>query len=331
MQFSKEQQLKMYENLVYARVFGEKVIEYILGGRLYGSVHPTLGQEAISAGILCADEFSPCTIYKQGTHRQQPIIAKIIGEDPFLAEIMNKGSGMLHGCSGEFHLVSLKDKLLPMSGILGSAPLSSTGFAWTLKQDKRKDTIVLSCFGDGAMSEGSVYEAMNMASIFKLPILYVLENNQVAMTTPACEESPVADLAVRAVSAGMQGVTIDGNDIEAVIEALLAGIEKAANNEPNLVELKTWRWQGHHVGEKQELYRDTGFLKNLDALDPVKRFEKKLLERGYADEALFSKLRAEQDVFLSAAFEKASALEAPDRETVLDYNAMYSNNAGAPL
>ncbi|MDR3312543.1 MAG: thiamine pyrophosphate-dependent dehydrogenase E1 component subunit alpha [Spirochaetaceae bacterium] len=331
MQFTKEQQLHLYEELVFARAFGEKVVEYIFAGRMNGSVHPTLGQEAVDAGIWIARELSPVTVYIQCTHRQQPLLARIVGLDPTLGDCMHRRIGALSGLSGEFHEVSMKDRLLPSSGILGEGPLSSTGYAWTVKQRKQAGTAVVSCFGDGAMSEGAVYEGMNLAGILKLPILYVIENNQVAMTTPFSEEAPIADLAIRAAGAGMKGVTVDGNDIEAVIEAVLAGTRMAAANEPNLVELKTWRWQGHHVGEKQEKYRDTDFLKNTDPLDPVKRYEKTLLQRGTAGEAHFAKVRDEQYALIDQAFDRVFQSQAPARDMALDYNLMYSNNAGGAL
>ncbi|MDR1943552.1 MAG: thiamine pyrophosphate-dependent dehydrogenase E1 component subunit alpha [Synergistaceae bacterium] len=310
---------------------GDKIVEYILGGRISGAIHPSLGQEAISAGILLAVEMSGLDVYVHCTHRQQPLIAKIIGNDPFLGELMNKRTGLLHGCSGEYHLVSLKDKLLPMCGILGAGLLSSTGYAWTIKDKGLKDTVALCSIGDGAMSQGSVYEGMNLASILKLPILYVIENNGVAMTTPVKEQAPIADLYLRAEASGMRGCSVDGNDVEAVIEALLEGLKLAENNEPNVIELKTWRWHGHYVGDDQSAYRDTSFLNNLDALDPVKRYEKKLLERGVATDALFEKVWAEQKKILSEAFERAVAAEHPSREEVLDYNCLYSNDAGGAI
>jgi pyruvate dehydrogenase E1 component alpha subunit len=331
MNFNTEQQLHFYEELVFARSFGEKVVEYIYAGRMAGSVHPTLGQEAVDAGIWAARELSDAATYTQCTHRQQPILARIVGLEETLGDCMHRQCGVLRGLSGEFHEVSLKDRLLPSSGILGEGCLSSTGYAWSLKQRKQANTAVVACFGDGAMSEGAVYEGMNLAGIFKLPILYVIENNQAAMTTPLSEEAPIADLAQRAVGAGMQGITVDGNDMEAVVNALLAGTKLAAQNVPNVVELKTWRWQGHHVGEKQEKYRDTAFLQNTDPIDPVKRYEQVLLERGTANAAHFAKVRAEQAALIDAAFEKVFQAAPPTREMALDYNLMYASKAGGAI
>lgn len=331
MQFSKEQMLEMHEYLAYSRVMGEKIVEYIFSGRINGAIHPSLGQEAVNAGILAAMKYSGLEVYRHCTHRQQPIIAKTIGEDLFLGELMNKRTGLMKGTSGEYHLVSLPDKLLPMCGILAAGLLSSSGYAWSIKQSGLKNTVALCSIGDGAMSEGAAYEGMNLAAILKLPILYVIENNGVAMTTPIQDEAPVDDLYLRATAAGMKGCAVDGNDVEAVVEALLEGLKLAANNEPNVIELKTWRWQGHYVGDDQKIYRDTAFLDNLDAIDPMKLYEKKLLERGIADRAYLDQVYQAQVKLLGDGFERAVAAEHPTKEECLDYNNLYSNDAGGAL
>ncbi|MDR1042941.1 MAG: hypothetical protein LBL54_03455, partial [Clostridiales Family XIII bacterium] len=154
MEFTNEQRLKMHEYLVFSRHMAEKIIEYIFSGKINGAIHPGLGQEAICAGILAALDIAPQKVWRHCTHRQQPLIAKTIGLDPFLGELMNKRTGLFHGTSGEYHLVSLPDLLLPMCGILGDGLLSSTGFAWSLKAGQKGGEVCLVSIGDGAMSEG---------------------------------------------------------------------------------------------------------------------------------------------------------------------------------
>lgn len=330
MQFTKEQMLSMYEDLVFGRVMGEKIVEYIFNGRITGAIHPSLGQEAVNAGILAAIDAVDTDVYRLCSHRQQPVIAKTIGVDPFLGELLNKQTGLMQGCAGEYHLVSLKDKLLPMNGILGTNLTTSTGFAWALKKDANKNAVVLCSIGDGAMSEGATYEGMNMGAIWKLPILYVIENNGVAMTTPIEQEAPVSDLYLRAASSGMKGAAVDGNDVEAVTEAIIEGLKLAANNEPSVIELKTWRWQGHYVGDPQN-YRDTSFLDHLDDIDPVKHYEKRLLERGVADEETFKRVRAEQEKSISEGFDRAVEAEHPTKEMCVDHDKVYATSTGGAL
>jgi TPP-dependent pyruvate/acetoin dehydrogenase alpha subunit len=331
MKFTKEQMLKMHEYLVFSRHMAEKIIEYIFGGKINGAIHPGLGQEAVCAGILAAIDIAPQKVWRHCTHRQQPLIAKTIGLDPFLGELMNKRTGLFHGTSGEYHLVSLKDLLLPMCGILGDGLLSSTGFAWTLKQDQKKDEVALVSFGDGAMSEGSTYEGINMAAILQLPILYLIENNQVAMTTPPEDQTPVKDLFRRAEASGLRGKGVDGNDVEVVVEAVLEGLSRAADNEPTVLELKTWRWEGHYVGDDQSQYRDTSFREDTSGIDPVFRYEQLLLERDVVGQADLDKVHEGQEALLSDAFARAAAQDYPNKEECLNYENIYSNDSGGAI
>ncbi|MDR2156494.1 MAG: thiamine pyrophosphate-dependent dehydrogenase E1 component subunit alpha [Clostridiales Family XIII bacterium] len=331
MEFTKEQMLKMHEYLVFSRGMAEKIIEYIFSGKISGAIHPGLGQEAICAGILAAIDISPRKIYRHCTHRQQPLIAKTVGLDLFLGELMNKRTGIFHGTSGEYHLVSLKDLLLPMCGILGDGLLTGVGFAWSLKADGKDDSVALVSIGDGAMSEGSTYEGINLAAILKLPILFVIENNQVAMTTPIEEQSPIPELYRRAEAAGLRGIGVDGNDVEAVTAAILEGVSNAAACEPMIIELKSWRWEGHYVGDDQSKYRDASFREDTSGIDPLLLYEQRLLERNVADRAYMDKVRAEHETLLSDAFARAAAQEYPSKEECLDYGNIYSNDAGGAI
>ena len=330
MLFTKEASLRMYEDLVFGRKMGEKIVENILSGRINGAIHPSLGQEAISAGILAAKYNSKYNIYTHCTHRQQPLIAKNIGIDPFLGELMNKKTGLMRGISGEYHIVSLENKHLPMCGILGAGVMSSTGYAWALKLNKA-EAVVICSMGDGAMSEGATYEAINLAAIHKLPIVYLIENNNVAMSTDNSEQAPHEDMYLRAHGYNIPGMKIDGNKVEEVASALIGAVEMAANGQPVMIEAKTCRWQGHYVGDMQERYRDTNFLNNKDKIDPVKLYEKILTDRGYADEAWFLKINAEQDAILNEGFERAINAERPCMEDCVNYNNLYSNDEGGDL
>ncbi|NLW79033.1 MAG: thiamine pyrophosphate-dependent dehydrogenase E1 component subunit alpha [Ruminococcaceae bacterium] len=331
MKFTKDQMLKLYEELVHVRTMNNKIVEFIFSGRIAGAIHPSLGQEAIVAGLLYAYENHHQTVYRSFTHRQQAIMARSAGIDGFLAELMNRATGTLGGIAGEYHLVKIDKLMLPLSGVLGVTPPTATGFAWSLKLDGRKDAVVCCPFGDGMMSEGYVYEAMNIASIHKVPILFVIENNGMAMTTPLEWESPIEDLYLRGISAGMKGASVDGNDIEATVEALMEGLDQAGKCNPNVIELKTVRWEGHFVGDKQEVYRDLSFRDNLDKLDPVLRYEKVLLERGVANEDHFAKVKADQEKIMAEAFEKAASAPFPKKEDFLNPNIVYTNTDGLPI
>lgn len=331
MDFTKEQRLKMHEYLVFSRVMGEKIKELIFSGKIAGAIHPSLGQEAINAGILAAIDITDLNVHTTATHRQQGVLAKRVGLQEFCNELLTKQGGINDGISGEYHIASLEDGMFPGTGVLGGAWPIAAGYAWGLKQQGRRNEVVLTPYGDGATSEGATYEAMNIAAIHKVPILFVIENNEIAMSTPIEKQSPIKNLADRAAAFGMKGITVDGNDVEAVVEALLNGLELARNNEPNVVELQTVRWEGHFIGDDQSQYRDTTFRERLDEICPIKRFERHLMALGYIDDEYIERVYAEQRELITEAFDHAIASPLPTPEQVLDYTRVWSNDAGGAI
>lgn len=331
MEFTKDQLLKMHEYLVFSRVMGEKIKELIFSGKIAGAIHPSLGQEAVNAGILSAIDITDLKVHSTATHRQQGVLAKRVGLQEFCNELLTKQGGINDGISGEYHIVSLEDGMFPGTGVLGGAWPIAVGYAWSLKQQGRSKEVVMTPYGDGATSEGATYEAMNIAAIHNVPILFVIENNEIAMSTPIEKQSPIKNLADRAASFGMKGITVDGNDVEAVVEALLNGLELARNNEPNVVELKTVRWEGHFIGDDQSQYRDISFRERLDEICPLNRFEKRLIDLGYIDENYIDMVHTEQRELITEAFENAIASPVPTPEQVLDYSRVWSNDAGGAI
>ncbi|MDR0377326.1 MAG: thiamine pyrophosphate-dependent dehydrogenase E1 component subunit alpha [Spirochaetaceae bacterium] len=329
--FTKEELLDMYDEIVKARVIGEKIVAYIYSGRIAGAIHPCLGQEAVSAGLVSAFKKSDIKNYGTATHRMQSVMAYRMGLKPFISELLLRRGGINGGVSGEYHVTAIDKTMIPGTGALGGAWGIIAGFAWGLKRDGRKREIGFAPYGDGALSSGATYEAMNFAALFKLPVLFFIENNGIAMTTPVEKQSPLENLADRASAFNMKGVTVDGNDPVAVAAAVLEGMELAANNEPNVVEAKCMRWEGHYVGDDQSMYRDVSFRNNLDAIDPVLSFQKKLVEMKYLDDAAIKKVRDAKVAEISEAFEEGLSQGVATREEVLDYNRIYSNDAGGEL
>ena len=329
MNYSKEQCLSMYKDLAFGRAMANKIVEYIMGGRINGAIHPSLGQEAISSGIMACKKLSKHNLYIHCTHRQQPLIADNVGLDCFVGELQNKRTGLMHGTSGEYHMVSLKDRHLPMQGLLGAGAASAVGFAKAKVMDG-EDAVIINSIGDGAMSQGVFYETLNLAVLHHLPIVYVVENNQIAMSTPVEQQAPYTDLYLRAYGFNIPGMKVDGNDVEAVTTALMGAIEMAAAGTPVIVECKTWRWTGHYVGDMQP-YRSTDYMNDTDPIDPLKRYEVKLLERGDATQEELDAIKAEQDAIISEAFQKAYEADFPTKEDCVNYNNLYSNNAGGAV
>lgn len=330
MNFSKEEMLDMYSDLVKSRVLGEKIVEYIYSGKIAGAIHPCLGQEAVSAGTMAAFKKSDIKTYGTGTHRSQTVMAHRIGFKPFIAELLGRSGGTNDGISGEYHLTSIAEGLLPAAGALGGTWGELVGFAWSLKNDGRKREISFAPYGDGAISQGVTYESMNIAAVYKLPVLFFIENNGIALSTPTSKQSPLENLADRAAAFNMKGVTVDGNDPVAVAEAVLNGMELAANNEPNVVEVKTFRWEGHYVGDPQK-YRDLSYKNDLDSICPVLRFEKRLKDLGYLNDELIKAIKEEKTNEIVEAFDEGLSQGVATKEQVLDYNRVYSNSAGGEL
>ncbi|AWW28138.1 thiamine pyrophosphate-dependent dehydrogenase E1 component subunit alpha [Acetobacterium carbinolicum] len=330
MNFSNEELLDMYSDIVKSRVLGEKIVEYIYSGKIAGAIHPCLGQEAVSAGILTAFKKSDIITYGTETHRAQTVMAHRVGWKPFIAELLGRTGGCNDGISGEYHIHDLKNGQLPAAGALGGTWAEIAGFAWALKNDGKKRQIGFAPYGDGAISQGATYEAMNIAALFKLPILFFIENNGIAMSTPVESQSPLENLADRAAAFNMKGVTVDGDDPVAVAEAVLNGMELAANNEPNVVEVKTMRWEGHYVGDAQK-YRDLSYKKDLDSICPVVRFEKRLKELGILDDEIIKAVKEAQTKEIVEGFDEGLSQSCVTKEQVLDYKRVYSNNAGGEL
>ena len=331
MSFTNAQKLEMYKDMVYTRAMGEKIVEFIFGGRIAGAIHPSLGQEAVIAGIMNAiKNCDDLEVYRVCTHRQQAILAWTLGLNTFLGELFTRENGRLGGVTGEYNMISLKDKLLPMNGILGANLPTTTGYAWALKNEGKKNAVVLSPIGDGASNEGTVYEGMNLGALWQVPILYIIENNGYAISLPVEEQSVLTNLSDRAKGIGIPGRTVDGDDVEAVTQAIMEGLRMAAENKPSLIELKTTRWLGHYVGEPQA-YRDLSYQDNLDAIDPIKHYEKKLISEGVADQATLDKIRTEQAQLMSDAFERADKFGFPNKEKCMNYDRMYATKTGGAL
>lgn len=329
MSFTKEQYLEIYEYLRYSRAWGDRIIRYIKEGKIAGGIHSPKGQEGVQAGLIYATTHTPHKTAATGTHRDQPVNSKRMGIQDFVNELLCKRTGPCHGLAGEYHVINLATGTLPAQGILGGAWPWAVGYAWAKKAQGNPE-VVIAIYGDGATSEGVTYEAMNVTAIYKLPVVFVIENNGFAMQSTLEKESPIEDLALRAQGCGMRGVTVDGMDPVAVAETMLEAIDLASRGEPNVVEIKCTRFDGHFVGDPQG-YRDKNYRERLNELDPVLRFEHILKDLDFIDDAGIEKITAEQDKIVADAFEIGFAQPDPTEAEILDYYNLYSNKAGGAI
>ena len=273
---------KFYETMSKIRFFEMKVEEKFLAGEIPGFVHLYIGEEAIAAGVmahLSKDD------YIQSTHRGHGhTIAKGADLKKMMAEIFGKRSGCCKGNGGSMHIADFSVGMLGANGVVGGGYTLATGAALALKM-QGKDNVAVVFFGDGASNRGTFHEAANMAAVWKLPVIFVCENNQYASTTPYLTTTSVKDIADRAAGYGMPGVIVDGNDVFAVHEAAGKLVERARNGEgPAFLECKTYRIKGHYVGDPEKYRTREEVQKVCQSDDPLDRFRCAVSEKGLLTE-----------------------------------------------
>ncbi len=269
---SVEDLLDAYRTMKTIREFEERVhVEFAKGG-IPGFVHLYAGEEASATGVcmnLRDDD------YIASNHRGHGhCIAKGVEVAGMMAEIYGKKSGTCHGKGGSMHIADLEAGMMGANGIVGGGPPLVCGAGLSAKM-KGKGGVALAFFGDGASNQGTTFEAMNLASVWKLPVIFVAENNGYAEATASRWSVSCEDISTRAAGFGMPGVTVDGHDFFAVHDATRAAVERARNGGgPSLIECKLDRFFGHFEGDNQK-YRPSDEVKNIrENKDCIKRFTK---------------------------------------------------------
>lgn len=327
MPYSNEELLKMYGQMVLGRRYVEKIVELVSKGKLVGFFHLGFGQEAIGVGINSA--MGP-EDYLVPTHRQQTVLVNRLDINKFTAELIGKATGYCKGKGFEFHISSPEHRLFPISAVLGSGGPLGVGAAMALRLDK-KSGVVVCCCGEGAASEGNIHEAMNIASIFKLPIVFAIENNGWAISQPAARQYAASALSVRAAGYGMSGVTIDGNDLLTVRETIEKAIEAARNGKPNVVEMKATRWRGHFEGDPHQIYRDMKEIEEAKKDDCIIRYGNYLLEQKLLTEKDIAEISEKMRQKVEDAFAYAESSPYPTEEEILDHKQVYAGYFGGEL
>lgn len=317
MALSKERLLKLYHDMVLIRRFEEQVEIYAKNGTIPGFVHLSIGQEAAQAGIIDCLRKSD---YKFPDHRGHGAIA-LCGTDKKLvmAEIFAKATGINGGRGGSMHIHDLECRNMGFNGIQGSTMVTCLGTAFA-SQYRGSDDVTAVFLGDGTLGEGTCHESLNMAATWKLPIIYCLLNNHYAISTHYTEAHPQQQLSTWAKGYEIPGATVDGNDVEAVVEATEKAIARARRGEgPTLLEFMTYRWQGHFAGDPAA-YRPEDEVKEwVEQKDPLKVTRKVLVEReGCSPEQLLDiESRANAEVLAMVDFCLQSP--APEAKDALKY------------
>jgi TPP-dependent pyruvate/acetoin dehydrogenase alpha subunit len=298
-----EMMVDMYRRMLLIRKFEETVFDVYRRGWMPGLAHLSDGQEATPVGV-CSALRPEDTI--TSTHRGHGhIIAKGGQVEPMMAEVMGKVTGYCRGKGGEMHIADVKLGILGANGIVGGGIGIAAGSAFTARREG-KGRVSVAFFGDGAINQGIWYETANLSVLWKLPLIYVCENNQYTEFTNFKKLEAGEGLAARARAMGMPGVEVDGNDVLAVYQAASELVARARQGEgPATLICHTFRYGGHHVGEPGTKYRSKEELEEWRRRDPIPRFEKVLVEEGLLGPNEIEAMHEEVEKRLAAAVEKA--------------------------
>ena len=303
--------------MVRIRIFEETAGKMMEDGKIPGALHLYVGEEAVAAGVMVHLSDSD---WVTSTHRGHGhLIAKGGEFDRMMAELFGKATGYNKGKGGSMHICNMELGMLGANGIVGGGPPIAMGAGFSNKFRKTTD-VSISFFGDGASNEGSVHEAANMAALYKLPVVFVCENNGYGEYTPQRNHQAIVDVADRAAGYGMPGVVVDGMDAVAVYEAAEQAIARARAGEgPTLLECKTYRYYDH-VGRRGMglTYRTDEEVEEWRQRDPIASLEQRLAEQDILSAEAAEAVHAEITKDLEAAVEFANSSPFPDTDTLLE-------------
>jgi acetoin:2,6-dichlorophenolindophenol oxidoreductase subunit alpha len=310
---SDERLHELFREMLLIRRFEEKVEERFRAGELPGFLHVAIGQEAVAAGVMAALE--PDDVIAS-THRAHGhTIAKGTHVNAVMAELYGKQEGCSGGYGGSMHLYDLAKGNLGANAVVGGGLPAITGAALAF-QFRKQPRVAVAFFGDGATNTGTFHESLNLAQLWKVPALFVLEMNAWAESTPMSQHAPIEDFSQRAVAFGMRSVDVDGQDVEAVYAATREAREHAVSGRgPVFLNVRTYRLVGHYIGDPQ-VYREKSELEELrETKDPIELLRARL-EIG--DEE-FESLDTEIEAIVEGSVEFAKAGTDPPPEAALKY------------
>jgi pyruvate dehydrogenase E1 component alpha subunit len=302
--------LQLYEKMVTIRLMEEKSAELYQQGKIGGFLHLYIGQEATGVGAISARGPNDNVITAYRDHG----IAVACGMEPkvILAEMLGKITGCSKGKGGSMHLADINLRFWGGHAIVGAHIALSTGIALA-DQYRGSDAVTLCFFGDGASNIGYFHEALNLAGVWDLPIVFICENNQYGMGTAVSRASAVPEIRQKAAAYGMPNDQVDGMELLAVREAVSAAIDEVRSGKgPYFLEVHTYRYRGHSMGDP-ERYRKQEEVRRWQAEDPIGRFEKVLLEQGVSQEQIeAADARAAQTIADAVKFAEESPFPPPE-------------------
>lgn len=314
-QYSKELLSDMWTKMNLAREFENRVQWLFSMGLVHGTTHLGVGEEATAAGSILALEPQD---YVFGTHRgHSQAIAKGINLDHMMAEILAKATGVCKGKGGSMHIADPDIHYFGADGVLGTSAVMCCGTALAIQKKKEKNRISVVFFGDGSSNEGAVFEAMNLAAVWNLPVLFVCVNNMYGMSTPIARVMKDTDISKRAVPFGMPSLSIDGNDVLTVYDTISEARKQVLEQGPMLVVENTYRISGHSKSDGN-LYRTKEEINAWKEKCPIRLFKQYLTENSLIGEAELELLVKEAKEAIDHAVEYAKNSPEPPVEDIYE-------------
>jgi TPP-dependent pyruvate/acetoin dehydrogenase alpha subunit len=310
-----DKQREMLRQMLTIRRFEERASADYHAGKIYGVVHCYIGEEAVAVGVCSALDHGDRII---STHRGHGhCIAKGADLNRMMAELYGRQTGYCKGKGGSMHIADFGIGMLGANGIVAGGISIITG-AGLAAQLEGKGGVAVSFFGDGASNAGPFHECLNIAATWKLPMLYVCENNMYAAQTSAAATHALSDVAARAAGYGIPGFVVDGNDVVAVHQAAIRAVERArSGGGPTLIECKTYRQRGHTERKGQPDPRDKTEVEAWKQKDPIALLERQLRDQGALDDTGLQTIERDVMAALEAAiaFAEASPFPLPEQAT----------------
>jgi pyruvate dehydrogenase E1 component alpha subunit len=305
----------MLQRMCEIRYFEEKAEDLYIRGLVHGTMHLSIGQEAGSVGSIATLRPEDLIIHHHRGHGHT--IAKGADLTIMMAEFLGRETGYCRGRGGSMHIADIPGGNLGATGVVGGGIPTAVGIALAL-QMRRSEQILLSYFGDGATNEGEFHESLNMASTWKLPVVFICDNNQYGMSMHMSKVMNIGKISERAASYGIPGITVDGNDVLAVYEAVLEADQRARSGQgPSLVDCLSYRWRGHSKSDRN-LYRTAQEIDEWKHKCPIRRFKKVLVEAAIMTNDEVEAIDQAAKTAVDRAAEEALTFPEPSPENMED-------------
>lgn len=316
MEINDDDLIKMYRWMVLTRKFDETVCDLQSQRGIPELQHASIGQEAAGVGSCYALRSDDLVLPSLRT--RAAFLVKGISPERAMAAMYGKATGAARGKQTSHHMADTELGVIAGCGIVGGSIPVAVGVALACKL-QHTDRVTMVYFGDGASNRGDFHEAVNLAAVYKLPIVFVCENNQYALSMAIARHLPIKDVADRAVGYGIPGVVVDGNDVNAVFEASRVAVSRArAGDGPTLLECKTYRWRGHSERDVAQVYRTKEEIEEWKARCPIKRLQEQLIAKGVLNDSLVKEIDQEIAATIERAVEYAEQSPYPAPEEALN-------------